>query len=138
MLSWSIDCADTSLLSRARREIVEQLRCMTDDAPRIADIEIVLGEMLAAQTERGHQALAITLERRGRCPAIHIYAQGKPLADVPANPLRDAILRETRVPMSVESSQQGAHITLRLLLNHEQPLRRRRVKVSTTRFSLTF
>jgi hypothetical protein len=132
LLSWSIDCADASSLSRARHEIIEQLRSTTSDATSIADIEIVLGEMLAAQTERGHLALAITLERRGRSPAIHIYAQGQPLANVPENPLREAILQRMRVPMSVERSEQGAHITLRLLLGHERPLRKRSAQLSAT------
>ncbi len=102
------------------------------------DLEIVLGEMFAAQAERGHLALAVTLERRGRCPSIHIYAQGKPLDEIPENVLRSTILRRTRVPMSVESSDQGTHICLRLLLAHEQPLRRRKVEWQTSKFSLSF
>jgi hypothetical protein len=101
-------------------------------------LEIVLGELFAAQVERGHIALAVTLERRGRCPSIHIYAQGKPLAGVPENPLRAAILGRTRVPMSVESSDQGSHICLRLLLAHETPLRRMKVTWQTSKFSLSF
>jgi hypothetical protein len=94
--------------------------------------------MFAAQLERGHLALAVTLERRGRSPSIHIYSQGKPFERVPDNPLRAAILRTTRVPMTVESSDQGAHICLRLLLSHEQPLRRMRVNFQTSKFSLSF
>lgn len=94
--------------------------------------------MFAAQVERGHIALAVTLERRGKCPSIHIYAQGKPLDDVPENGLRAAILRSTRVPMSVESSDQGTHICLRLLLAHEQPLRRMKIDWQTSKFSLSF
>jgi hypothetical protein len=135
---WSIDCADAGALSRARREIIEELRRTSSDAARLFDLEIVLGEMFAAQAERGHIALAVTVERRGRCPAIHIYAQGKPLATVPDNPLRAAILRRTRVPMSVESTDQGAHICLRLLLAHEQPLRRMKIDWQTSKFSLSF
>lgn len=94
--------------------------------------------MFAAQAERGHLALAVTLERRGRGPSIHIYSQGKPLERVPENALRAQILRSTRVPMSIESSGQGSHICLRLLLNHEQPLRRVKVRLDTSKFSLSF
>lgn len=57
---------------------------------------------------------------------------------MPDNPIRSAILRATRVPMTVESSDQGAHICLRLLLAHEQPLRRMRVNFQTSKFSLSF
>lgn len=137
-LRWSIDCADARALSRARREILEELRHANSDAARLFDVEIVLGEMLAAQVERGHIALAVALERRGRSPAIHIYSQGKPLESVPEDPIRDAILRATRVPMSIESSDQGAHICLRLLLGHEQPLRRLKLRLETSKFSLNF
>jgi hypothetical protein len=105
---------------------------------RLFDLEIVLGEMFAAQVERGHLALAVALERRGRSPSIHIYAQGKPLEDGPENPVRAAILSRTRVPMSVERSDQGTHICLRLLLAHEQPFRRLKVSWQTSRFSLSF
>ena len=138
LLRWSIDCSDASTLSRVRREVIQELRRTAGETERLADLELVLGELLAAQAERGHIALAISLERRGRSPAIHIYAQGKPLETVPENPLRDALLQRTRVPMSIESSEQGAHITLRLLLDHEHPLRRRRIQMATTRLSLSF
>lgn len=137
-LRWSIDCADARALSRARREIVEELRRSSTDSATLFDLEIVLGEMFAAQVERGHMALAVTLERRGRSPSIHVYAQGKPLEHVPDNPLRARILGNTRVPMSLESSDQGSHICLRLLLRHEQPLRRVRVSLETSKFSLSF
>lgn len=121
-----------------RREIIEELRRTTSDAVRLFDLEVVLGEMFAAQAERGHLALAVALERRGRSPSIHIYSQGRPLENVPENPLRAAILRRTRVPMSIESSDQGAHICLRLLLEHEQPLRRMKLTLETSKFSLSF
>lgn len=94
--------------------------------------------MLAAQAQRGHLALAVTVERRGRSPAIHIYAQGKPLTGLEHDPVRDALLGATRVPFSVETSEQGAHICLRLLLSHEEPLRRMRVSYHTSKFSLSF
>lgn len=133
-----VDCADAGALSRARREIIEELGRSGSDAAKLFDLEIVLGEMFAAQVERGHLALAITLERRGRGPSIHIYSQGKPFEKIPDNPIRAAILRETRVPMTVESTDQGAHICLRLLLGHEQPLRRMKVDFRTSKFSLSF
>jgi hypothetical protein len=94
--------------------------------------------MFAAQAERGHLALAVTLERRGPGPSIHIYSQGRPLERVPENPLRARILLNTRVPMSLESSDQGSHICLRLLLRHEQPLRRMSVGYETSKFSLSW
>lgn len=137
-LRWSIDCADAKALSRTRREIIEELCRSSKDAAKLFDLEIVLGELFAAQAERGHLALAISLERRGRSPSIHIYAQGRPLEQVPENPLRAAILRATRVPMSIESSDQGTHICLRLLLAHEQPLRRMRLHLETSKFSLSY
>ncbi|HKU67334.1 MAG TPA: hypothetical protein VJP85_06150 [Candidatus Baltobacteraceae bacterium] len=98
----------------------------------------MLGELFGAQVERGHLALAVTLERRGRSPSIHIYSQGKPLERAAENPLRAELLRATRVPMSMESSDQGAHICLRLLQRHEQPLRRLKVRHGTSKFSLSF
>lgn len=137
-LRWSIDCADAGALSRARREIIEELSRSGGDAGKLFELEIVLGEMFAAQAERGHMALAVMLERRGRSPSIHIYSQGRPLERVPENAVRSSILRATRVPMTIESSDQGTHICLRLLLGHEQPLRRMKVHFQTSKFSLSF
>lgn len=98
----------------------------------------MLGELFAAQVERGHLALAVALERRGRGPSIHIYSQGKPLERAAENPLRARLLRNTRVPMTLESSDQGTYICLRLLQRHEQPLRRIKVRLDTSKFSLTY
>lgn len=137
-LRWSIDCADARALSRARREIIAELCRSSDDAAKLFDLEIVLGELFAAQVECGHIALAVTLERRGQSPSLHIYAQGKPLDRLPENTMRAEILRNIRVPMSVESSDQGAHICLRLLLAHERPLRRLKMQLATSKFSLSY
>jgi hypothetical protein len=117
---------------------MDELARSGSEEAKLFDLEIVIGELFTMLSERGHQALAITLERRGRSPSIHIYSQGASLERAAENPYRAQLLRTTRVPMSLESSDQGAHICLRLLLAHEEPLRRLRVHPRTTKFSLSF
>ena len=111
-MKWSIDCADSYALTRTRHAVIEQLEALCGDADLFV-VETVLGELLSAETGRGHLALAVTIERSSEGPSVHIYTQGR-TAQSTHGELRDAILRNSRIPMSIEISPQGTHIALRV------------------------
>lgn len=117
-MKWSIDCSDAYAVTRARHAVIEQLTKLGDQDIDLFAVETVLGELLAAEIGRGHVALAIVIEQSIGGPTVHIYTQGRHAAGTHGE-LRDAILRNTRVPMSIEVSSQGTHVCLRVPSSHE-------------------
>ena len=114
-MKWSIDSADAYSVATVRRAVIGELRELTGGKGDLSGVELVLGEMLGAETERGHIALVVTVERGTAGPSVHIYTQGRPGATTAVQgELRRAILQHVRVPMSVEDSPQGTHIVMRL------------------------
>ena len=113
-MQWSIDSADAYSVATVRRRVIEEIRRMEDGGADLFALEIVLGELLAAEMERGHWALAISVESELAGPTVHLYAQGPPAIGVDHNEYRRAILLGTRVPLTVEASAQGTHIVLRM------------------------
>ena len=126
-MRWSIDSADAYSVAKVRRAVVEELRAITGDGIDLFALETVLGELLSGQMERGHVALAVLIERGLGGPSVHIYTQGPrgSESEITQGELRAAILRGTRVPMSVESTAQGTHYVLRVPMNHEARAPRR-------------
>ena len=120
-MQWSIDCADAYSVAKVRRAVVDNLRDLVGRDADLFTVETVLGELLGAEMERGHLALAVTVERGLGGPCVHVYTQGRPGVTATKGELRDAILREARIPMSVETSAQGSHIVLRVTQSHELP-----------------
>lgn len=119
-MQWSIDSADAFSVARVRHAVVDELRSILGRDADVFAAETVLGELLGAEMDRGHLALAVTVERGIGGPSIHIYTQGKPGATTTRGELREAILRETRIPMSIEITGQGSHICLRVPMSHEE------------------
>lgn len=114
-MNWSIDSADAFSVARVRRSAIDEVRGLADDpGADLFGLELVLGELLAAETERGHWALAVSVESELAGPSIHLYAQGPPAIGIDRNEFRRAILLGTRVPLTVEASAQGTHIVLRM------------------------
>lgn len=114
-MRWSIDAADAYSVAKVRRAVVEQLQNLCGEGADLYAVETVLGELLAAEMERGHLAVAVIVERTsGGVPAVHIYTQGQPVVRSTHGELRDAILEGTHIPMSIESTSQGSHISLRV------------------------
>jgi hypothetical protein len=118
-VKWSIDSADAYSIAKVRRAVIDELRAMTNAKAELFTVETVLGELLAAEMERGHLALVITVERGDGAPAVHIYTQGRPRVSSTYGELRHAILQATRVPMSIEVSPQGTHICIRVPMDYE-------------------
>ena len=114
MMQWSIDSADAFAIAQVRRSAIDEVRLLSGEGADLFALEIVLGELLAAEMERGHWSLAVSVERDVAGPTVHIYAQGPPAIGTVANEYRRAILLGTRVPLTIEASSQGTHITLRL------------------------
>jgi hypothetical protein len=113
-MQWSIDSADAFSVARVRRSAVDEVRMLAGANADAFALEIVLGELLSAEMERGHWSLAVSVEREIAGPTVHIYAQGPPAIGIDKNEFRRAILLGTRVPLTIEASAQGTHITLRL------------------------
>jgi len=113
-MQWSIDSADAYSVARVRRSVIEEVRAMETGGADLSALEIVLGELLAAEMERGHLSLAVSVERDIAGPSIHLYAQGPPAIGIDKNEFRRAILLGTRVPLTIEATSQGTHIALRV------------------------
>jgi hypothetical protein len=110
-------------VAKVRHAVVDRLREIAGRDADLFTVEAVLGELLGAEMERGHLALVITLEHAIGGPCVHIYTQGRPGITGTQGELREAILRGTRMPMAIESTSQGTHITLRVSLAHEKALK---------------
>lgn len=121
-MQWSIDSADAYSLARVRHAVVDELGRLAGPRADLFAVETVLGEVLAAEMGRGHQALAITIEEAIGGPCVHIYTQGPPGIAGTQGELSKAILRATRLPMSIERTSQGTHIALHVRLPHEHGL----------------
>jgi hypothetical protein len=106
-------------VAKVRHAVVEELREVAGDAD-LFTVETVLGELLGAEMGRGHLALVVTLEYAVGGPCVHIYTQGRPGIESTHGELRQAILRSTRIPMAIETTAQGTHITLRVPKAHER------------------
>lgn len=120
-MQWSIDCADAYSVAKARRAAIAEVRKIAGVSTDLFMIEVVLGELLAAEMERGHYALVLDVERDIGGPAVHVYTQGSPNLGKERDEIRNAILQSAPVPMSVEKSAQGTHICLRVPMPHERP-----------------
>ncbi len=119
-MRWSIDAGDAYSVAKVRRAVVEQLQVITGGGADVFALETVLGELLGAQMERGHIALAVIIEHGIGNPTVHVYTQGSSAAGSTHGELRDAILEGTRLPMSIEATSQGTHYCLRLAQASEQ------------------
>lgn len=112
-MKWSIDCADAYAVASARHAVIEELAKITGQGTDLFSVETVLGELLGAEMDRGHIALAILLEQSIGGTTVHVYTQRRSIGATHGE-LREAILRNTRLPMSIEVSPQGTHISLRV------------------------
>ena len=118
-MRWSIDAGDAYSVAKVRRAVVEQLEQLTATGADLFTLETVLGELLGAEMERGHNALAIIIEGAVGGPVVHVYTQGPTEGQSTRGELRDAILSGTRLPMSVEVTSQSTHYCMRVPMNHE-------------------
>jgi methionine synthase I (cobalamin-dependent) len=120
-LRWSIDAGDAYSVAKVRRAVVEQLRTITDEGADLFTVETVLGELLLAEMERGHVALAVLIERGLGGPTVDVYTQGTTDGESTRGELRDAILSGARLPMSIEVTAQGTHYCLRVPRAQDSP-----------------
>lgn len=118
-VKWSIDCADAYAVVSVRHAVIEELARLTQTGDAdLFSVETVLGELLGAEMTRGHIALAVMVEQSIGGPTVHIYTQGRTVGATHGE-LREAILRNTRLPMSIEVTPQGTHVCLRVPTKHE-------------------
>lgn len=122
VLRWSIDAGDAFSIAKVRRAVIEELETLAGKSADLFTLETVLGELLVAEMERGHVALAVIIEQGLGGPTVHVYTQGPVPGGSTRGELREAILSGTRLPMSVELTAQGRHYCLHLPMAHETPL----------------
>jgi len=113
-MQWSIDSADAYSVASVRHSVIDEMQQGAGGAADLFTLKVVLGELLAAEMERGHYSLAVSLESNAAGPAIHIYSQGPPAISKDTNEFRRAILLGTRVPLTIEATAQGTHMVLRM------------------------
>lgn len=124
-MRWSIDAGDAYSIATVRRAVIERLAAIAGKGADLFTLETVLGELLLAEMERGHVALAVIIEQSLGGPTVHVYTQGATPGTSTWGELHEAILSGTRLPMSVEMTPQGRHYTLRVPMDYD-------VKVPTT------
>lgn len=114
-MRWSIDSADAYSLAKVRRAVIDELRLAAHADADLFALEVVLGEILSSEIDLGHFAIAVIVEDGLGGPAVHVYTQRSADAgNGTRGELRDAILRGSTVPMSIESTSQGRHYVLHL------------------------
>jgi len=123
---WSIDAADAYSVAKVRRAVIKQLKNFAAESADLYAVETVLGELLGAEMERGHLAVAVIVEPGASGPAVDVYMQGTPAVNSTQGEIRNALLQGITVPMSIESTTQGTHIRIRLPAVREEQLRRAR------------
>lgn len=109
-----------------RRAVIKQLQSFAAESADLYAVETVLGELLGAEMERGHFAVAIMVERGAGGPSVDIYTQGMPAVNSTQGEIRSAMLQGITVPMSIEATAQGTHIRIRLPRVREEQLRKAR------------
>ena len=85
-----------------RRAVIDEVRRLTNDSEDLFTLETVLGELLGSEMERGHIAMAIAPWTCGVGGPVNLYTQGRAGITGTQGELRRAILKGTRIPMSLE------------------------------------
>lgn len=111
-MQWTIDAGDPSSIARVRHSVIDELRKIARKGEDLFMLEAVVGELLGAETGHGHVALAVIVEDEATPPRVHIYTQGPSAGSTTRGELCDAILNGARLPISVETTTQGAHYCL--------------------------
>ncbi len=119
-MRWAIDAGDAYSVATVRHAVIDELQSITEKEADLFTLETVLGELLGSEMERGHIALAVTIERGSGAPTVHVYTQGSVSTSSTRGELRNAILRGTTLPMSVELTSQGTHYCLRVPLAEDR------------------
>ena len=113
----AIDAGDPRSVVSARRALAEEIRRRARNRDDAFAAELLIGEILCAEMDRGRVAIALELEWTLNGPVVHLYDQGNPFGPDPDNHVRRSIIDALKHDISVTTTEQGNHIRVRLRLD---------------------
>jgi len=113
----AIDAGDPRSVVSARRALAEEIGRRARNRDDAFAAELLIGEILCAEMDRGRVAIALELEWTQTGPVVHLYDQGNPFGPDPDNHVRRSIIDSFKHDLTVTSSAQGNHIRVKLPLD---------------------
>lgn len=109
----TVDTSDRRAIAHVRRAIVEEIGPHIADADDRFAIEVIAGEVLAAELEHGGTNVVVEASAGPTGATLQIWDQS-PAMNVDDDPIRKAILAALESIIQIERSQGGTHIVVRL------------------------
>lgn len=111
-MRWAIDAGDPRSIVAARRALAHEIRRRAYNPDEVFAAEVLIGEILSAEMDRGRVAIAVELEWANDCPVVHLYDQGDPFGvHAQQNDLRRALIESFGEYLDVATSDQGNHLS---------------------------
>jgi hypothetical protein len=122
-MRWVIDSANAESIASTRREIASHIATESRGNADAFMVELITGEILAAEWYRHAGAIAVELEWHGDNAVLDVYDQGPELdlsqvvdpLDIP----KDIMLRRFADALQIEHTEQGNHIRVALPARRE-------------------
>lgn len=109
----TVDTSDRRAIARVRRAIVEEIGPHIASADDRFAVEVIAGEVLAAELEHGGTSVVVEASAGPTGATMQIWDQS-PAMNVDDDPIRKAILSALESVIQIERSQGGSHIVVRL------------------------
>jgi hypothetical protein len=117
-MRWVIDSSDAASIVKTRREVAEHVRDETHGRSDDFMVELITGEILAAEWYRHGGAIAVEVSWEHGNAVLELWDQGPEieLGEVPdpLNPPGNLVLRQFARELHVEHTDQGNHIRVAL------------------------
>ncbi|GAC1657754.1 MAG: hypothetical protein NVS9B12_10010 [Vulcanimicrobiaceae bacterium] len=117
-MRWVIDSGDAASIVSTRRAVASHINAESGGHADDFMVELITGEILAAEWYRDAGAIAVEVEWREEGAVLDVYDQG-PELDLSAvtDPLeqpRDIMLRRFAGALEIEHTEQGNHIRIQV------------------------
>lgn len=117
-MRWIVDSADAASLTSTRREIATHIHAESAGAADDFMVELITGEILAAEWYRHAGAIAVEVEWRKGTAVLDVWDQG-PELDLsaqhdPFDEDANLVLRQFAKELQIEHTSQGNHIRIEL------------------------
>jgi len=113
----AIDAGDPRSVVSARKALAQEIARRARHRDDAFAAELLIGEILVAEMDRGRVAIALELEWTASGPVVHLYDQGNPFGPDPGNHVRRSIIDSLKHDLTVTSTAQGNHIRVKLPLD---------------------
>jgi len=112
-MRWAIDAGDPRSIASARRALATEIRLRSGDPDEAFAAEVIIGEILSSEMDRGRIAIALELEWGPKGAVVHLYDQGDSFTTrVNKNDLRRALVETFGEYLNVSTTEQGNHIEI--------------------------